>query len=135
MFAVSNVFNCSKFSREERGSITAESVLWLPIFIVFFSIVADVSLVLHGQSKAIKIAQDANRHASTGFLDTNTEMETLVTARVSQFSPNATVSSSISNETVGTTITLPTNDLFVVGFLGLFTDMNITVSSLHLKEI
>ena len=135
MFAVSNVFNCSKFSREERGSITAESVLWLPIFIVFFSIVADVSLVLHGQSKAIKIAQDANRHASTGFLDTNTEMETLVTARVSQFSPNATVSSSISNETVGTTITLPTNDLFVVGFLGLFTNMNITVSSLHLKEI
>jgi len=121
--------------RDESGSITAESVLWLPIFVVFFSIIADVSLVLHGQSKAMKIAQDANRHASTGFLDTNTEMETLVTARVSQFSPNATVTSSISNETVGTTIILPTNDLFVVGFLGLFTNMNITVSSLHLKEI
>ncbi|MGI9390319.1 MAG: TadE/TadG family type IV pilus assembly protein [Boseongicola sp.] len=125
----------SRFWRSESGSITAESVLWLPIFMVFFSIIADVSLVLHGQSKAMKIAQDANRHASTGFLDTNTEMETLVTARVSQFSPNATVTSTISNETVGTTITLPTNDLFVVGFLGLFTNMDITVSSLHLKEI
>ncbi len=125
----------NRLFQDESGSITAESVLWLPIFTVFFSIIADVSLVLHGQSKAMKIAQDANRHASTGYLNTNTEMEALVTTRVSQFSPNATVSSSISNETVGTTITLPTNDLYVVGFLGLFTNMNINVSSLHLKEI
>ena len=132
---VVNFFRRSGFPRDERGSITAESVLWLPIFVVFFSMIADVSLVMHAQAKAMKIAQDVNRHASYGFYDTAAEMEALVAAKVTPFSPNATIDSSIGGQTVATTIILPTNDLFVVGFLGLFTNMNITVSSLHLMEI
>jgi Flp pilus assembly protein TadG len=125
----------SGFSRDERGSLTAESVLWLPIFMVFFSMIADVSLVFHGQAKAMKIAQDVNRHASYGFYDTDTEMETLAAAKLAVFSPNGTVDSTIGAQTVATTITIPTTDLLVVGFLGLFTNLNITVSSLHLMEI
>ena len=132
---VLNSLSWPRFSRDERGSITAESVLWLPIFVVFFSMIADVSLVMHGRAKAMKIAHDANRHASYGFYDSDTEMEALVTAKVAVFSPNATVDSTIAAETVSTTIVIPTNDLFVVGFLGLFTNLNVTVSSLHLMEI
>jgi Flp pilus assembly protein TadG len=123
------------FASDERGSITAESVLWIPLFVVFISIIADVSLVLHAQAKAMRIAQDVNRHASTGFYDTDTQMETRAKSVLNAFSPNATVNSTIGNETVATTITLPTNDLFVVGFLGLFTNLSVTVSSLHMLEI
>lgn len=128
-------FGFGRFRRDEGGSITAESVLWIPIFIVFLSLIIDVSLVMHAQAKARQLAHDANRHASKGYYDTETQMETAVAARLASFSPNATVDSTIGSETVSTTITLPTNDLFVVGFLGLFTNMSVTVSSVHLMEI
>ena len=34
-----------RFRREEGGSATIEAVLWLPFFVIFFVMIADVSLV------------------------------------------------------------------------------------------
>ena len=135
MSNVLKAFSRSSFSRDERGSITAESVLWIPVYLVFFALIADVSLMLHAQAKATRIAQDANRHASNGYLVTETDLEDMIGASMASISPNATIDSTIGAQTVATTIEMPVTDLEVVGLFARFSDITITVSTIHLLEL
>ena len=124
-----------RFARDEAGGITAESVMWIPVYMVFFALIVDVSLVLNAQAKARHIVQDANRHASTGYLVTEDDLVALMSLGVSPFSPNATITATIGAESVSSTIEMPVSDLEAVGLFGRFSDLTITVSSLHLLEI
>jgi len=138
---VVNFFRRSGFSWDERGSVTAESVLWLPVYLVFFALIADVSLMLHAQSKATRIAQDANRQASTGYIvgadDSEREinLENIIAAKMATISPNATIESSYGAQSIATTIEMPVTDLEVVGLFAKFSDITITVSTIHLLEL
>jgi len=129
------ILSRSRFSRDEHGSITAESVLWLPVYLVFFALIADVSLMLHAQAKATRIAQDANRHASTGYFVTENDIEDMIGASMANISPNATIDSTIGSQAIATTIQIPSTDIQVVGLFGRFTDITITVSTIHLLEL
>ncbi len=124
-----------RFARDEDGSLTAESVLWLPVYMVFFALIVDVSLVLHGQAKAMRVAQDANRHASTAYFVSYQDLEDMVSNNINHFAPNATVTSTIGTQSVATTIELPVADLEAVGLFGRFTSLTVTVSTIHLLEI
>ena len=130
-----------RFSLDERGSVTAESVLWLPVYLVFFALIADVSLMLHAQAKVTRIAQDANRHASTGYIvgDNNSERETnleaMIASSMAAISPNATIDSTYGAVSIATTIQMPVTDLEVVGLFARFSGITITVSTIHLLEI
>ena len=46
------------FRRETDGNATIEAVLWLPLFVVFLVMIADVSFVFHRQSQIMNIVQD-----------------------------------------------------------------------------
>ena len=115
--------------------------LWLPVYLVFFALIADVSLMLHAQSKATRIAQDANRHASTGYIvglndtERETNLEAMIAASMANISPNATIDSTYGAVSVATTIEMPVSDLEVVGLFARFSDITITVSTIHLLEI
>ena len=123
------------FRKDQDGSITAESVLWIPVYMVFFALLVDISLVFHGKAKAMRAAQDANRHASTGYLESEDQLEALVVAGIDHFAPNAVISTSIGTETVATMIQIPVSDLEAVGLFGRFTDITVTVSTIHLLEV
>ncbi len=123
------------FRKKESGAITVEAVLWLPVFMVFFSLIADVSLMLHGQSKAQRIIQDVNRFASTGRLVTEDEIEQQALAQIRAFSPNATVTSNVGTNDVRTTAVLPASDLDAVGLFARFSAIEITVTYVHLLEV
>lgn len=129
------ILSRSRFSRDEHGSITAESVLWLPVFLIFFALIADVSLMLHAQAKAMRIAQDANRHASTGYFVNENDLEDMIGASMATISPNATIESTIGAQTIATTIEMPVTDLEVVGLISRFSDITITASTIHLLEL
>ena len=132
---VLNALGRSGFSRDERGSISAESVLWIPVYMVFFALIADVSLMLHAQAKVTRIAQDANRHASTGYLVSETDLEDMIAASMATISPNATIDSTLGAASVATTIEMPVTDLEVVGLFSRFSGITITVSTIHLQEL
>ena len=74
MPSLPKILRIARFARDEAGGITAESVLWIPVYMVFFALIVDVSLVLNAQAKARHIVQDANRHASTGYLVTEDDL-------------------------------------------------------------
>ena len=121
--------------RNESGAITVEAVLWVPFFVFFFVIIADVSLMFHGQSKAMRIVQDANRHASSGYFMTKDEVEANILAAVQVFAPNATVETTYGLLDVATTVVIPASDLQAVGLIAKFAGLNITITSNHLLEI
>lgn len=137
----------ARFLRENDGAITVEAVLWVPVYLVFFALITDVSMMFHGYSKALRIAQDTNRHASTGFLksaqDTATQEETkleaLAKANLDLFAPTATVTTILDTADttphVITNISIPSSDLQVIGLFSVFANINIQVSSVHLLEV
>lgn len=119
---------------DENGSITVESVLWMPIYLLFFTLIADVSLMFHSQAQATRIVHDTNRLASTGTYTTSAQMEAAVRERLNDYSPNATINSTFGPSTVLTTVSMPVSDVAAIGILGTFTRANITVSLIHLVE-
>nr|MDJ1018453.1 hypothetical protein [Paracoccaceae bacterium] len=110
-------------------------VVWLPIYVIFFVLIADVSLMFHGQATATRIAYDGNRQASLGALETEQAVETAILARVQALSPNATVDTVFGTDTVTTTLTMPARDLLAIGSFAQFIDLDITVSSVHMLEV
>lgn len=123
-----------QMARDECGSITVESVLWMPIYLLFFTLIADVSLMFHSQAQATRIVHDANRQASVGVYTTSNEMKAAVKERLDDYSPNATITSAFGPTTVSTTVSMPVSDVAAIGILGTLIRSNITVSLVHLVE-
>jgi len=122
--------------RDESGTATVESVLWLPVFIAFFCIIADASFIFFGQNRAYRIVQDANRNLSVGRLVDSIEVETAVTASLADFAPNSVVQSSIDpvSGVVTTVVALQASDLVATGLITAFLESTITVGSSHFVE-
>lgn len=120
--------------RDESGSATVETVLWLPVFVMFLSLVVDVSLIFGSQSLAFKTVQDENRRFAVGTTTTMAELETRLTDRLAVYSPNATVTATIADGVVATNVTMPARDLSFSGFFDPLNALQITVYSEHLLE-
>lgn len=121
--------------RDEGGALTVESVLWIPFYIIILSLTVDASAMMHGSAKAMRIAQDVNRHASTGYYVTEDDLEAMTVAALAHFTPNAKVDAVIGDTAVSTTITIPSSDLEVIGFFGNFTDFDVSFATIHLLEL
>ncbi len=124
----------SRFHSSEEGGISVESVIWLPIYMLFFGLIADVSMMFHGQTKAMRIVQDANRLASFQYFTTADEVEANVKSRIVNISDNATVATTLGTDSVATVVSFPVNDVAIIGFVGKLMNFDITVSSMHLVE-
>lgn len=122
--------------RDESGTATIESVLWLPVFIAFFCMIADASFIFFGQNRAYRIVQDANRNLSVGRLVDSGEVEAFVTASLADFAPNSVVQSNINSTSgiVTTVVSLQASDLVATGLITAFLESTITVGSSHFVE-
>ena len=124
-----------RFVQDNQGAVTVEAVVWLPIYLLFFGLIADVSMMFHGQARAQRIAYDANRQVSIGALGSESAVEQAVLARVKAFCPGAKVNTTFGASTVATTVTMPAKDLTVIGTFATFAKLDITVSAVHLREV
>ena len=125
----------ARFTQCQSGALTVESVLWVPIYLFMFVFIADVSLIFHGQAKATRIAYDGNRMASVGAFETATETSEAVLGRIQGFSPSATVNTVFGSDAVTTTVVMPAADLAAIGIIGRLVDLDVTVQSVHMREI
>lgn len=123
-----------RFARNEDGAATIEAVLWLPFYLMLFGLLADVSMVFHGQSKLLRIVQDANRNMSIGRLTTTAEVVDFVQTRAGVFATPTNVSNDVVAGLITTSITVPMHDLDLFGVAGVFRSAEMTVRSEHLME-
>lgn len=123
-----------RFFRDDNGAVTVESVLWVPVFLLFFALIADVSLIFHGQAKALRIAYDGNRQASLGEFATAAETQAAILARIQEFAPNATVSTTFGTEDIETRVVLPTNDMVAIGTVTRILNIDLKFQSVHMRD-
>ncbi|NNE86758.1 MAG: hypothetical protein HKN27_01675 [Silicimonas sp.] len=135
MFSISKkVSKKPDFLKNESGSLTIESVLWLPVFFFFFTVLADASMIFSGQSLAMRALQDESRRMATGLTPSTNELERRLQARLSSLSPNAQVAASVSNGIVTTTVVMPASDLDVAGIVGAFENAAVSIQTDYLLE-
>ncbi|NND17464.1 MAG: hypothetical protein HKN98_02695 [Silicimonas sp.] len=126
----------SEWVRCERGAVTVEGVLWVPLYGLFLTLIVDTSLMFNGQSQAQRVIQDVNRLASYGYYRDETEVEDRGRAVLAHLSASATVDATIdtTNGTITTFASLPAADLMAVGLIARFTNMQVTVGAEHAIE-
>ena len=124
------------FLRNEKGAVTVEGVLWLPVYGFFLVLIADTSLMFNGQAQAQRAIQDLNRLASSGYYLTEQEVEDRGEAVLSHLSPNVDVDATIdtANNTISTIATIPAADLMALGLITSFANITVTVSAQHVIE-
>ncbi|MBT8415129.1 MAG: pilus assembly protein [Boseongicola sp.] len=125
----------ARFTRCQSGALTVEAVLWVPVYLFLFVFIADVSLIFHGQAKATRIAYDGNRMASVGSFETASETSSAIRGRVQLFSPQATVNTVFGSNEVTTTVVMPAADLAAIGLIGRIVDLDVTVQSVHMRDV
>lgn len=123
-----------RFSREEDGAATIEAVLWLPFYIMLFGLLVDVSMIFHGQSKLLRIVQDANRNMSIGRLTTTAAVQDFVIARAGSMSKDPQATTVTSAGLILTTASVPMTDLDMFGVASVFKNVRMTVQAEHLME-
>ena len=125
-----------KLASKEDGSSTIEAVIWFPIFVGFFLMVADVALIFHGQAQMLRIAQDANRLYSVGRLPDEAATAAYVVNRLAQMGKPATAETVLSgDDVITTTVHVRTGDIDAVGVIEMLTDIELTITSQHVKEV
>jgi len=127
--------NTTRIFRCESGSISVEAVLWMPVYIFFIALIVDTSMMLHSRSTALRIIQDANRHAVIGYLVDDQEVVARVNTLMQRVSNNAVVEVTWGTGDIETVVRMPASDLQPLGLIPLLTDVEITVSSFNRFEI
>ena len=80
-----------RFRTGEDGTATIESVLWIPIFVWILVLIVNASMIIFEKNQAYRIVQNANRILSTGYMQTEAEVESYIAAQLQDIAPSASV--------------------------------------------
>lgn len=122
------------FLRAENGSITVETVIWLPLFLALMSAIVDISMVFHRESTMLRVIQDANRAYSVGRIASSDAVERSVLAAVTPYAENASVSTTMIDGVISTRLQVPTSDLMPIYTLPAFSDRWVVVETQQFAE-
>ena len=128
--------NIRNFFEATDGAISVEGVLWLPVYTFFLVMIVDVSLMFNSQAQAQRILHDINRLVSSGYYETEEEVEIRANALLSHLSANITVDATIDVDagTIGAVASMPATDLMAIGAIPGFAEFNVTVAAWHFIE-
>jgi Flp pilus assembly protein TadG len=122
------------FKNDERGTASIESLFWIPMFIYLLVLITDVSLIFYGKAQALRIIQDGNRALSVKIIDDAPAAQAYILGRLQDYSPDATATTSVTDNIITTTASLKVRDLMSIGSLPGFNNMDIFVTSQHFLE-
>lgn len=125
-----------RFGRDEDGAATIEALLWIPMMLIFFGILADALMIFSSQARALAVIQTGNRQLATGQLASCADVQTWVENVVNPMSPNAIANCTILRPTnvISTSLSMPATDVDIVGLLRSFADLDVVVSTQQVME-
>ena len=135
MWIKSSNGNLQRFQTEEDGGTTIEAVLWIPLFLLLFVILADASLLFMNQARIKRIMQDGNRQMAVGTIEDCDAMTIWLENNVRPLAPTATAICTEDAAFSTTTISASAEELDLTGVTGLFGAMTINVSVVYHLEV
>lgn len=108
------------FVSDERGAMSVDFILWLPLFLSLLMLVTDASILYMTQTQMWNIARDTARRMTTQQIRSVTEATCYAKAKLSVYPDlNFTVQPASTTQYNTVNISLPVNDASVFGnFLG-----------------
>ena len=122
------------FLRDQSGSATIETVMWLPVIMFIFCLIADASLIFGKQAQVMRIVQDANRALSVGRLRTDADVEAYIAQQIAWITDKAVISTEVTGGVISSVVEIPASDMTATGFISAFTSLTVFVSAQHLSE-
>ncbi|PWJ18085.1 hypothetical protein SAMN05421539_10572 [Jannaschia seohaensis] len=126
-----------RFVRDESGGMETISVLlWMPLVLSLFMLVADLSYVLFSRSNLMRIAEDGTRLRSLGVFETDLEVVDYIGQKVAPSSTlPPTISSTVSLGVVRTQLQVNVSSIEMLGIISrLSNDVQLTIAVSQFKE-
>ena len=127
-----------RFTQDERGSATIESLLWFPLFVYLLLLITDVSFIFYGKAQALRIVQDGNRALSIRYpgITTKEAAQSHIRTQLLAFDSNPTVLTTIDNTTglIETKAKISAAELMAIGAIPGFGDFEFEVIAQHFQE-
>lgn len=123
-----------RFVHDDRGAVTVESVLWLPVFFAFLALAADGSVMFTKRAMALRVVQDGNRGYVVGRFTSTDQTQNWVLNNLASISPNATAFTWEASDVVATRVEMPASDLDAVGLFGLLSGFNVAIQAEQLLQ-
>lgn len=123
------------FCKDESGSATIESVIWLPAFAFVLALIMNVSMVFFFESQLTRIVQDGNRAFSLGRLADGDAVQEYILGQLTHMDADISVATTISGGFVRTDLIAPAGDLMPLSMArSAFNKVKIRVSAQHIVE-
>jgi len=122
------------FVQSQKGAVTVEATLWLPFFVAFFCVIADLALIFNGQARMYRIVEDANRQLAIGQLSSAAAAEDFITSAATSMSDAVKAKTTVDNGLISTSTSIPSRDLAVIGFVTALADFDLVVGSQQIVE-
>lgn len=124
------------FRKNEDGTATVETVLWLPVLFLIFILIINASFVFYKQTIMLRVVQDANRALSVGRITTIAATQTMITTRLANLSSNSTAKTTVDLATgiITSTAEIPVADMVFDGNWNLLKNFKVRASAQHFVE-
>jgi Flp pilus assembly protein TadG len=123
------------FIKDQDGSYTIESVIWLPIYVFILAIMMNVSMVFFNESQMLRVVQDSNRSFAVGRINTLEAAEQYVRDRLAYLEVTPVVNSQLVDGIIYTDLSVPATQLMPFSMLHkFFAGTNIVVSAQQIVE-
>ena len=121
------------FGRDENGSMTIEAMLWIPFFFTMLLLIVQATMVFTAKTTALRVMQDANRAFAVGRIASTADTQAYVSAHLAKLSPHATVTTTLVDNRITTTVAMPAAELSGVDVFPGLRGARISVSAQQMK--
>jgi len=113
---VDQMRSISTFLGDEKGAVTIEFVLWVPIFVGLFVLVTDASIIYLTHSEMWSVARDTTRRMTTGEFTTDAEARNYAAAHLFLGSRTYVIDPELASSDLNITIAIGLDDAAIFGF-------------------
>ena len=120
----------NRFRRSQDGASTVETVLWIPVFFVFFALLFEISMVFNGQARTLRIVQEANRDYSVGQITSEADLGLRIKNNLATM--NVTATAIVPRQTAGvitTRVDIPVAEFGSLGWFSAFKELRVRVTA------
>lgn len=116
----------SRLLRDQRGSVTIETVLWTPLIFGIIGLVADATLIYSANAQMWHVASDAARRMSVHELTDDGAPAFVRNALPAHLRDVAVVAAEADDDTAQLTISVPTSAMALIGIYAPLIDATAT---------
>lgn len=128
-----------RFAKCEDGGVLVENIIWIPVFLSLFAMIADASIMFMNHARVKKVLQEGSREMAIGQLEECSDLVTWLEANVRPFAPSATATCAenyLGKAAVSlATVTVRSDEIDLTGTAGYFGGINFRISMVYNLEI